>query len=469
MDSMFSRSLFPAGPPRGGGAARGRAASWLALLCGGLVAAAPAGRALARTHSLKLDEAIRIAMRSNAKLRQARAGVAEAEARRKSVRGEIGGKLKVEGTLTYWDDELRFELPAGFASMLPPGLDLGVIREQLNTQLSVIFAQPLTPLYQTITGYRMATVGRDAAKLGLGAAAQAIAAETTKAYLGVIQARAGTEIARTAVQQVTAHVTQAQAFQRAGLASRSDVLKAEVALAEAEEGMIKAEAGLALAQAGLGMLIGLPRGDEVRPTEVFTDPPPPLGETLGRDTARALRQRPDLRATAAKVTIAEQSRDIARWNFVPQVIALANYTHATGAELMYPRNSFFVGGMLKWDLWEWGAKYYQLQQAKHAIAREEAELEGLRGQVAIEVKKAFLELRIADKTLVVARKRVKHAEEAYRIEQAKFGENATTTTDVLDAQLALTRAKLSYSNALYGWYAARAALTRSTGEPVAVH
>ena len=43
-------------------------------------------------------------------------------------------------------------------------------------------------------------------------------------------------------------------------------------------------------------------------------------------------------------------------------------------------------------------------------------------------------------------------------------EDTLTTRDVLDAQLAVTRAKLQKSNALYGFYLARATLRSALGE-----
>ena len=63
----------------------------------------------------------------------------------------------------------------------------------------------------------------------------------------------------------------------------------------------------------------------------------------------------------------------------------------------------------------------------------------------------------------MARVAITEAEENFRIEKKRFDASANTSTEVLDAQLALTRAQLSYTTSLYGYYIARAALLRAMG------
>lgn len=111
-----------------------------------------------------------------------------------------------------------------------------------------------------------------------------------------------------------------------------------------------------------------------------------------------------------------------------------------------------------------GAKYYGISEAEHQARRAQIGERQLADGIFLEVKKAFLDLKAAEQTLQVARNSVAQAEENFRIEQARFDKNTNTSTDVLDAQFSLTWAKLSYSTALYQWYAARATLGKATGE-----
>jgi outer membrane protein TolC len=151
------------------------------------------------------------------------------------------------------------------------------------------------------------------------------------------------------------------------------------------------------------------------------------------------------------------------WDLLPQVSAIATYQHTEGQGTFFPKNAFFAGGLLKWDVWDWGGKYYATRAARARVAQAELGMRLLREGVELQTKKAYLDLQQAGEELTVARAAIVEAEENYRIEQKRFAANANTSTDVLDAQLALTRAKLSYTSALYGHYIARAALERAVG------
>jgi outer membrane protein TolC len=105
-----------------------------------------------------------------------------------------------------------------------------------------------------------------------------------------------------------------------------------------------------------------------------------------------------------------------------------------------------------------------MRSAEQKLTQAEAGVAELRKGILLQVRKSFFDLETAAKKLAVPRKAVQQAEEAHRIEQVKYTAGSSTTTDLLDAQLALTRARLTTSNALHGWYLARAALARAMGE-----
>jgi outer membrane protein TolC len=58
---------------------------------------------------------------------------------------------------------------------------------------------------------------------------------------------------------------------------------------------------------------------------------------------------------------------------------------------------------------------------------------------------------------------IQEAEEAYRVTASMVKAGAATTTDLLDAQSALTQAKLNLVRAKYQDLRARASLTRALG------
>lgn len=429
---------------------------------------------------MTLTEAINQALNYNLQIQQAQAKVGESEAIRLSARGKFGPSIELETNLFRWDDEVRFsfsspspevqqkhgpvlEKYSDLMGVLPDLFQLGAIREKTTSQTTITAAQPLTPLYTIAKAHRIAALGQEAARFDLISTQEDIIFEVTKSYIGLKQANSAVEISQTAVDQVGAHLNQTKAFLRAGLIGQNEVLKAELALVEAKQRLIQAQTVKALTQSNLAILLGLPPAELIEPVEEFRNPPPFSGPNVEQYARQAMEQRTDLQAMEKRVAMAKNGKNIAQWEFVPQVAAVASYQHSEGMGTLTPKDCVFAGGVLNWKIWEWGATYYNVRAADYKLKQARLGERQLRDGIYLEVKKSLLDLQAADQTLEVSRMSVTQAEENFRIEKAKFDKNTNTTTDVLDAQLALTRAKLNHSNALHQWYIAQSALIKASG------
>ena len=454
----------------------------LGLLVTGL--SLSAARVAHADRRLSIADALALALGNNTELRLEEEKLREAEARRKGTRGLYGPKLLSEGNLLVWDSAARFNLdidPTTVAAKVPADqmstlvkysdllalfpyiIDMGNVREQVTAQLSVTLAQPLTPLLQIHKGYQATAALSASQALERDAKRQDIVFRVKDGYLRLAQVQRMAEVAKTGVDQVSEHLKRARQFLTAGLIGKQDVLKAELQLARARERYIKATYGMSLASSALAMLLGISLDETIVPTEQVTDPPPPFTAAMQSLIRRADELRPELKAMERKQRAADADRGRARYDLLPQISAVANYQYTHGQGTFMPANTFFVGGVMKWEIWDWGGKLYTIQQAASRAAQAELGKRLLRDGVALQTKKAYLDLKQSEEALQVARTAIEEAEENYRIEQRRFAVNANTSTDVLDAQLALTRTKLSYTSALYGYYMARAALEHAVG------
>ena len=453
---------------------------------------------------LTLSDALKLAMDQNTQLRLEQAKVAESEANRKSTRGLYGPRLLLDANVMIWDSAqaFDFDMSSLFNMDLDPSkLDptkLGLnnqdmatlqkygdllavvpklipaltgdssssgmtVRDQVTAQVQVALAQPLTPLLQIHKGYTASRHMRKAAGLNLEAQRIVVARQVAETYLKMMQAKRFVSLADTGVKQVEAHLARAQHFFKAEVIGKQQVLKAQLELARARERSIKARYGVSLAGSGLALLLGLSPMTSIEPTEQLQDPPPPINKSLSECLRLAQKQRHELRSMKQTRYAAEAGKDALKWGLLPQVSVMATYQHNWGQETFSPADVFFAGGMLKWEVWDWGHKYYSMKAAGHKARQAELGLKLLQDGVVMQVKKAYLDLKQADEALKVSRKAIKEAEENFRIEQMRFEANSNTSTDVLDAQLALTRSRLTYNNSLYSHYIARAALVAAMG------
>jgi outer membrane protein len=116
-----------------------------------------------------------------------------------------------------------------------------------------------------------------------------------------------------------------------------------------------------------------------------------------------------------------------------------------------------------WNFWEWGKTKYRVDMSKSKENQIMDTLVNAKDQITLEVKSAYLLLREAEKQIFVSKRAIEQAEENFRITQERYREQVATSTDVLDAQTLLTRAKSDHTNALGDYHISHARLERAMG------
>ena len=128
------------------------------------------------------------------------------------------------------------------------------------------------------------------------------------------------------------------------------------------------------------------------------------------------------------------------------------------------KNAFFVGGNLSWDVWENGATYYGIAEAKARLSQAEAARSKVEDGLRLEARSALVTATTAAESLAVAESAVVQAEENYRIESKRYEASNNTSFDVLDAETQLTNARGQQQAALYDYIIAQSALARAVGQ-----
>lgn len=159
---------------------------------------------------------------------------------------------------------------------------------------------------------------------------------------------------------------------------------------------------------------------------------------------------------------------LAQSEYLPALSLVGNYTRfgdnpsVSGSDFKDSEN-WYVMGVASWNFWEWGRTKFRVDASR---ARENQALDAakeLNDQIALEIKNSYLNLQEAEKQIAVSQKVIEQAEENFRITQERFAERIATTTEVLDAQTLLTKARAEYANALGDFNISRARLQRAMG------
>ena len=428
----------------------------LALVLALLVPAAPAA---AEPRKITLEEAIDLATEGNVQVEVAKEQVVAGEARVRGTRKLRLPTLSVAGSAIFWNEEIVFPQVDPATGQ---AFDI-VVREQLTWSAEVNVAQPITAAILLGTLIDLEKAGVSAARAEVDVTRLDVAYQAAEAYLQVLQLKTLQEVAQASVTQLDANLAQARALKEAGILFDVDLLRIEAQIASVQQQLLEAEVGAETARHVLALLLGLPQDTELELAPVDTTPPP-LPWTADEAVAKAQGQRPETRAAEARVRQAEKGADLVRGEYLPMVNAIGNYTHNEGQGVFAIKDSAFVGLSLSWNLWDWGNRRAKLDEAKSTIRIAKKTVEFLDDQIALDVRSKWLAASTQRKTLEVAEKGLAAAEEAHRLQNVRFAEGAATTTDVIDAEAEVSRARSQATIARYQYLVSWMALVRAVGE-----
>jgi outer membrane protein TolC len=330
------------------------------------------------------------------------------------------------------------------------------------------------------TGFRLTGLA-DAAEAQAQAGALAASAgradlilNVSSAFWACYQAERLDTLAGENTRRLEAYRADVQRLMQAGLATQNDVLKIEVQLAAGRLAKIEAENERDLAAMTLNNLIGNPLDAAVVPVG---DPLAALDDSLlklavgGADailSGRAAELRADLGASRWMTEAARANLSAARGSWWPQIDLTANYYYNNPNSRYQPvtpefLESWDVGVNLAMELWTWGRTGYAVDQAEAALKMQEQQHAQAMESVTLEVRRAALGARRSREKLDVALLGVAQARENLRITEEKFRTGLATSSDLLDAQVALTQAETQLTASSVEVALAGARLARAVG------
>jgi outer membrane protein TolC len=279
----------------------------------------------------------------------------------------------------------------------------------------------------------------------------------------MFEARAMQEIARVSEAELAEQVAVTAAAVKAGTLVQADLLRVKVAQANARQQGIAAKTQVTLSRAMLLAAIGSDPNDV---SIEFVEPTPLLDASEAPaphpSADVALSRRPEIAQATLAADAARHEARARGYAMLPEVDLEGAYLRVDG-QVFAPKNSAFVGVKATWPIFEWGASAYARSAARSQADAAQADLESERRRVLVEVTSRAAQLDAAASAVDVAKDAVTSAEEAYRVMQVSVRAGTATVTDLLDAQAALTGARLNATRARYERAIAKVALDRATG------
>ncbi len=412
---------------------------------------------------LGLSECIRQALDRSAVLKGAREGVKGAEAQRKEAFTGFLPKLSTSYGYTRLNEEPFFNFP-GMPPAFPPQQITTGTKDNYNWALEA--QQPVFAGGRIKANYDASLIGIEVSRTEEQAAVLDVIRDVKEAYYGVLKAERYLDVARQSRERLKAHHETARGFFDVGMIPKSDLLYAEVELANGEQLLLRAENGLEMARSRFNTVLRRGLTEPVLLEDILSLDPFPI--SLDEALAQGLERRPELKAVELRIEQVRKQIKALQSEYYPQVSAVGNYsrygdTPSVGGTKYKDQESWYGMLVANWTFWEWGRTNARVDGG---VSRERQAIEvqeNLRDQVTLEIKNAWLATGEMIRRVGVTQQAIVQAEENYRMNVERYREQVATSTEVLDAQTLLTKAKSDYVQALGDYSIYRARLDRAMG------
>ncbi|WP_239386029.1 TolC family protein [Megamonas hypermegale] len=300
-------------------------------------------------------------------------------------------------------------------------------------------------------------------QLNLERTKETVRHDTIKAYYDILEAQQNVNINQESVNNYQSHLTDVQNLYAGGAVPRSDLLRSEVALSNAQQSLILAQNTYDINVSTFRNIIKLDRAESVTLTDGFSYTPVKM--SLNECLDYALSSRRDAMSAKLDLDIAKNDIDIAKAGYLPTV----DFSLSTNwdKQPLPSSNDYDYRATVSanWNLFDSNITRANIEAAQAEYDKAGYTLSETLDNIDLEVRQAYLNMREAEKRFNSTALAVKQAEEDYFIATEKYRVGEGIILDVIDAELALSQARLNYSSAQYDYARYKASLEYAIGVP----
>jgi outer membrane protein len=409
----------------------------------------------ARTSGETLEEAFRLAVEADQRIKAQQSNLASAQS---TWAGACSQRLP---SLTFGSDYYALsDQPAMQIDMSP----LPIVGEQpfMNRDsagFQGVITQPLYTSGRISYGIDAAHSSVHAQRADLQSTTLDVKMDVAESFVAVLRATRLVEVARAKEISLTSHCRDVGSLFEKGVVSKNDFLAAQVALADAQQQAIGANNKLDLARAAYNRALGRRLTDSVELADLQDNGANMDCECL---TAEALRQRPELAALSARARALRDQASAEQAKNGPQVQVQGGYLYQDN-RYVDPNGVSGVLLTLEWNAIDMGRAKNganALREKAEAVTRMRQDAESM---IALEVRQRWLELATARQRVQVARQATTQADENLRVARDRYQHQVGTNTEVLDAETLRVQAYTNLFDSTYQAVLAGLRLGRAVG------
>ncbi len=397
---------------------------------------------MAQAADLSLQEAINLALAQNTSLKITQKGEDTAKYALEQAKGNNG-------------------VSVGLSDSLTTNKTKDTDRQDSNS-LSLSGKLPLYSGGKNQANIKKAKIGVESASLTTQRAQEDLKLSVIKAYYDALESKKTVGVRQETVDKYQEHYTNVSQLYAAGSKAKIDVIRSQVELSDARQNLIKAENSYEVDLAELRNYLNIDRSEPLNLTTDFAYLA--FDQDMNACLDYAYANRKDLQVDKNSLLQQEQAIKAAKAGYQP---TLNLSVGLSDSQRFHPssENSHTASASLglDWNIFDSGVTRAQIKSAE--TDRDIAKLTYQKDKESIDlaVREAYYNMREAEKRFNSTQDAVHQAEEDAFIAREKYRAGEGLMLDIIDAQEALSTAKLNHISAQYDYARYKATVENAMG------
>ena len=391
---------------------------------------------------LSIEQAVDMALQQNTSLKITQKGENTAEAELRKAKGSRGFTVSATG-----------------------GVNTKKINNEQRTDTGSADLSAKLPIYtggKNEAAVESGEIGLKSAVLSTDRERENVRLNVIKAYYDVLEAKRTVAVDQESVNNYEAHLNNVEQLYSAGSKARIDVLRSSVELSDARQTLIKAQNTYEVNQATLRNILNIDRNEPLTLTDDFAYVP--FHSDMNSCITYAYAHRKDLQVDQYTLEQKKLAVTQAKAGFLPTLslslgTGLSDQLNAGGDNT----HSYTAGLSASWNVFDSGVTRAAVDEAKTAQEVAALTLQKDQENVDLAVRQAYYNMREAEKRFISTHDAVGKAQEDYFIAREKYRAGEGLMLDIIDAQVALSKAQLNFISAQYDYARYKATIENNVG------
>lgn len=290
--------------------------------------------------------------------------------------------------------------------------------------------------------------------------------QVKKAFYTVLLAKEALKVYQSVYENASENLELTQKKYNAQRASELDLTRAKTALANAVPNMYDAANSVELCLWQLKAVMGVDLSSAIDVAGTLRDYAAQMQEAYNPDTD--LSGNSSLRQLAIQAEQLANTIKLQQYAYLPSLALGFSYSlNALANDYNFSQYKWspysYVGLSLSIPIFSGGKRLNAVRQAKVQAAELDIQRTNAERQLQIAIRQYLGTMDTATKSYASAASAVESAQKAYNIARQSYDVGRSTLTDLNDAQLALTQAKLGECQAIFNYVSAKSDLEGSLG------